>query len=99
MNSLLQADIFFFVTSLTIVAVAIAFIIALIFLIQILRDVHHVSGRIREQSDRVFQDVEDLRGFIKREGQKAVNLKELVGGIIGALLAKKKSHKSKRGNI
>lgn len=95
MDAVLKADIFFFVTTVAVIAIGIAAIIALIFFIQILRDVRYVSRRIREQSDRIFQDVEDLRSFVKQEGRKTIDFKKLVSGVIGTFLSKRKSRRRK----
>jgi signal transduction histidine kinase len=97
MDAVLKADIFFFITTVAIVVLAIAAFIALVFLIQILRDVRHVSKRVREQSDRILSDVEDLRNFIKEEGKKAINFKELASAIIAKFLSKRKPRRPKGG--
>ncbi|MEK7542650.1 MAG: hypothetical protein AAB524_03035 [Patescibacteria group bacterium] len=96
MDTLLKADIFFFITTAAMVVIAITVLIALFFLIQILRDARHVSRRIREQSDRILLDVEDLRNFIKKEGKKAMDIKELVEGVIGTFFPKRKSRRVKK---
>lgn len=97
MNSLVQADIFFFVTTAAIMVVTIALVIALVFFIQILRDVRHVSKRAREESDRFLTDMEELRRFLKKEGKRAINVKDVVGSIIGTFSPKQKSPKRSRG--
>ena len=82
MDTLVQADIFFFITSIAIVVVTIAILIAFFFLIQILRDVRYTSKRIREESDKILSDVGDLRAFLKKEGKRALNIKDLVSGVL-----------------
>jgi len=82
MDTLVQADIFFFITSIAIVLVTIATLIALFFLIRILRDLSRVSSRVREQSDRVLSD--------------AIDIKELVGSVLGALFRRKRSRGSRK---
>ena len=94
MDTLVQADIFFFITSIAIVIVTIAVLIALFFLIQILRDVRYTSKRIREEADRIVSDVDDLRNFLKKEGKRAINLKELVGGVLHMFQGKKRVRKA-----
>ena len=96
MNALVQADIFFFVTTAAIVVVTIAIVIALVFFIQILRDVRHVSKRAREESDRFLTDMEDLRRFLKKEGKRAIDLKGVLESIIGTFFSKRKSPKRSR---
>ncbi len=96
MDTFIQSDIFFFITTAALVVITITVVIALFFLIQILRDVRHVSRRVREQSDRILSDVEDLRNFIKEEGKKAINIKELVGGVIETFFSKRKPRRAKK---
>ena len=97
MNALVQADIFFFITAAAIMVVTIALVIALIFCIQILRDIRHVSRRVREESDRVLSDVEDMRRFLTKEGKRAIDVKYIVENIIGTFFPKRKSPKRSRG--
>lgn len=94
MDTLVQADIFFFITTLAIVVVTIAILVALFFLIQILRDIRYVSRRVREQSDRVLSDVEELRAFLKREGKRALDIKDLIGGVLQVFRGKKQARKT-----
>ena len=97
MNAFVQADIFFFVTTLAILVVTIAIVIALFFFIQILRDVRHVSKRAREESDRFLTDMEDLRRFLKKEGKRAIDVKGVLESIIGTFFPRQKSPKRSRG--
>lgn len=93
MDTLIQADIFFFITSIAIVIVTIAILTALFFAIQILRDVRYTSKRIREEADRIVSDVSGLREFIKKEGKRAINLKELVSGVLHIFKGKRRTRK------
>ena len=97
MNALVQADIFFFVTTAAIMVLTIVIVIALVFFIQILRDVRHVSKRAREESDRFLTDMEDLRRFLKKEGKRAIDLKGVLESIIGTFFPKRKSPRRSRG--
>src|SRR3989344_5409205 len=95
-DTLIQADIFFFITAVAVVVITIALLVALAYFIQILRDVRYVTRRIREESDRVLSDVEHLRGFIKKEGEKVLDVKEFLGGVIGTFLSKRKSSRNRK---
>ena len=96
MNALVQADIFFFVTTAAIMVITIALVIALILFIQILRDVRHVSKRAKEESDRVLSDVADVLRFLKKEGKRAIDVKGVLESIIGTFFSKRKSPKRSR---
>ena len=93
MDTLVQADVFFFITSIAIVLVTIATLMALFLLIQILRDVRYTTKRIREEADRIISDVEGLREFVKKEGKRAFNIKELVSGVFHIFQGKKRVRK------
>ncbi|OHA17323.1 MAG: hypothetical protein A3C79_03330 [Candidatus Taylorbacteria bacterium RIFCSPHIGHO2_02_FULL_45_28] len=68
MQTLIHADIFFFITSIAVVLVSIGLIIALIFIIKILNNIHKISDMLRSESGLVVEDVHALRGKI-REGK------------------------------
>lgn len=99
MDILTQANIFFFIASIAVVAVAATLVAALLFFMQILRDVRHVSRRVREESDRILSDVEELRTFVKKEGERAVNLKDFMVQVVGALLPKRRSRRKKNESL
>ena len=82
MDTWVQADIFFFITSAAVLVVTIATLIALCFFIQILRDVRYTSKKVREETDKIISDVDGLREFVKKEGKRAINIKELVSGVL-----------------
>ena len=92
-DTLLRADIFFFITSVAVVIITVVLAVALFQFIQILRDVRYVSKRLREEADRILTDVEGVRKFVKKEGRRVIDLKELLGGVIGTFLPKRKSRR------
>ena len=92
-DTLLRADIFFFITSVAVVIITVALAVAFFQFIQILRDVRYVSKRLREEADRILTDVEGVRKFVKKEGRQVIDLKELLGGVIGTFLPKRKSRR------
>lgn len=68
MDTLIHADIFFFVTTIAVVVVAAVFTVALIYLIKILRDVKEVTQKVREEASMIHEDIQNLRAEIKKEG-------------------------------
>ena len=70
MNTLIHADIFFFVTTIVVILVALGVIIALYYVIRILRTVSQVSETVKNESEEIVKDVHALRGEIKKEGVK-----------------------------
>lgn len=60
MNTLIHADIFFFITSVALVILTILIIIALIYLIQILKNFKDISLTVRNGVDNASSHIEEL---------------------------------------
>jgi hypothetical protein len=68
MDTLIHADIFFFVTTIAVVIVSIALTIALIYLAKVLSDVKEITQQAKEETVLFREDIKGLRSDIKREG-------------------------------
>ena len=66
MDSLVKSDIFFFITTLVMIAVGVVLVIAVIYVIKILKDVRYMSGRAKEETDRILGEFEGWRGVIAK---------------------------------
>lgn len=71
MESIIKADIFFFITGIAIVIFIIGMIIAMFYIIRILNDMKRISKTILKESDKFANDIDSLRETIKSEGAKA----------------------------
>lgn len=71
MNTLIHADIFFFVTTIWVVIISAIFVIILWNVAYIVNDLRHISRKIREGSDVFAEDLHDLRTVIHTEGANA----------------------------
>ena len=80
MDTLIHADIFFFVTTIAVVAVGIAFTVALAYSISILKNVRAVSKAVREETNLVREDIQAARENVKREGFKLKHLASFFSG-------------------
>lgn len=74
MDSLIQADIFFFVTTIAVVVVGIAALIALVYLILFLRDVHEFFHIVRKEAAVIIDDIEAFRENIEGKANKISKL-------------------------
>ncbi len=74
MNTLIHADIFFFVTTIVVVIVGAAFTVALVYLAKILSDVKEITRQVKEETVLFRGDIADLRADIKREGFRVERL-------------------------
>lgn len=71
---MIHADIFFFVSTILFVLTAAVFIVAIIYLIEILKDIRHMTGVARVQSDLIAEDIAELRAKVRKEGVFSKNL-------------------------
>lgn len=89
MTQLVHADIFFFITSISVVVVTVGIVIILFYVIYILHDIRLVTKRLRTMSMNITEDVEALRkGFARDAGQ----LRRVVLSLIG-YVAKRVHHR------
>lgn len=91
MDTLIHADIFFFVTTIAVVAVTIILIVVLVYLIQILRRVRDVSEYVRQETTLFREDIQSLRADVRREGFRI----ESFFGFIRNIFRKKRSTSKK----
>jgi len=94
MEQFINADIFFFITTIVVIVASIVLTIAFVYVIQILRDVRYIIKRVRKEADEILGDVHDARKFVKKEVRQMLDIKELIGGIMDMFLKKKRSRKT-----
>lgn len=83
MNSLIKADIFFFVSTIALVVISIGIAIALVYLIRILRNVKDVSEKVKEEGTEIVNDVRAFRSDVKKEGFRVGKFAGLMRRIFG----------------
>ncbi len=88
METLVKADLFFFVTTIAVIIGSILIAVIFVYVIRILRNVTHVTERVVEESDRIIEDVEVLRSNVKKKGI-------ILGGLFKLFTNKFKNKKNK----
>ena len=73
-TSLIHADVFFFVTTIAVVFVAILLVAALIYLIMILNRIKSIAEQVRDETILFRQDIHGLRESIQKEGFRMKSL-------------------------
>ena len=68
MNDLIHADIFFFVTTIAVVVVALFFTVTLIYLILILKRVRDVMDEVKKETILIREDIHSFRDQVKSGG-------------------------------
>ena len=81
MSEVLQANVFFVITSIAVVVVTVLVCFVLWYLIKILRNVREITDRLRRGSEQLAEDANAVRVFV-HEGIVGTLL-QFVGKIIG----------------
>ena len=91
MTEILQANIFFFITAMSVVVFTIFLCVAMYFVIRILVSVRNITERIDESSEVIADDIQQLRTYIV-EGS-------LISQIIGLFIKSKRSRKKQTEDV
>lgn len=94
MDSLLKSDIFFFISSLSVVLITVVVVIIGLRILPILRDIRKVVSVFKEEGEKILKDVETVRETIKERSTAAKN----TFAIISSFLTPKKRGKTKSAN-
>ena len=70
----MKSDIFFFITGGSILIITIAILVAVYYIVKILRDVEDITDSVREESIRVVDDVSFVRRNFEKAGNKVKNV-------------------------
>jgi len=70
MDDFMKQDIFFFITTVAVVTLALLFGSLLVYLIRIARTVDDITRKIRAETDIIVQEVSELRRNIRKDGVK-----------------------------
>lgn len=88
MNNILQADIFFFISSIATVIITIILGIAGYYVILIVRDAKYITTKLRNATDDLEEKFQEVREQVSEEGRKA---KYIVDFFLGRFMGKKKT--------
>ncbi|HUO56169.1 MAG TPA: hypothetical protein VMU27_01905 [Candidatus Paceibacterota bacterium] len=91
MSQFLEMDIFFFITTVVVVAIGILAVVILLRIWRILGHVEDISRDVSEESHLLRNDIEELRRKIGAEGFKLAHL-----GALGTMAMKHFKRKGKR---
>lgn len=77
-ESLIHADIFFFISTIALVVISIGLSISLFYVIKILRNLRDISDKANAESDEIIADIKRLRRAIRDEGVKWKAVSDLI---------------------
>ena len=69
-ESLIHADIFFFISTIALILISAAVVITSGYIIRTLADVRHIVSRWKEENEHLIHDVRDFRDTMRGEGVK-----------------------------
>jgi MFS superfamily sulfate permease-like transporter len=95
MSEVLQANIFFFITSVAVVFVTVLIGVALFYLVSILRNIRDISERVKRGSEVLGRDFSDLRGAVKREGAKTGQIISVITSFFASRTKRRSSRRTK----
>lgn len=70
MSEFAKMDIFFIITSATVILVGTLLAVLVIYIIKISRDIKYISQRAKSEVDLISQDLSELRENVKDKGAK-----------------------------
>ena len=73
-TGILKSDIFFVVTTIFMSLIAVCSLVAFYYIIKILRDVREISQKVKEEGERIIEDVRTIREEAKSRSSLAVGL-------------------------
>lgn len=90
MSEFLKMDIFFFVTTIVTIIVGVFIVVALYYLVRILRSVDHLAQNVSTESDNIREDLILLRTKLREEGTKIKHFSDFFAGIARRKQGKRK---------
>ena len=90
MNNLIQADIFFFITSVAVVLVTLLLVVFLAYMVMIVRDFRGVSRKVRQETELLAMDIDAAREHIKKKGSDIISAFDFFRDLTGMKKKKKK---------
>jgi len=91
METLIHANIFFFITSIAVVILGILITIVLIYIATILADIKAISRLAKSETANIATDIHEIRGEIKDELRRGSSMIGSIIKIIQGLFRRRKS--------
>tara|TARA_Y100000310_G_scaffold315100_1_gene365272 strand:- start:1755 stop:2036 length:282 start_codon:yes stop_codon:yes gene_type:complete len=92
LDGVLKSDLFFFISSVSIVAVTVAALIVLLYVAEILRDIRHISKNVKKESDHFTESIHLIIKDLQKGSKKATS------AFLGILPKKKNKGAKKKNN-
>ncbi len=87
MSDLVQADIFFFISSILALVVTVGMGLLFYYLVPVARDIREISRKVRKAGEEIEQDFESVRATVREEVVKGKAITDLVLAFIARKLS------------
>ncbi len=91
METLLNANIFFFITTISVILLTGVLVVLLIYLAQVMRNIRDITSQVKKQGEEISKDIDELRSNLKKEGMKFKHWLDFFSKLVNK--SKKKSRK------
>lgn len=95
MDTLIHADIFFFITSCAVIVLSIIMGIVLVYAVFVAKNVHYIVSKVKKESDHISEDIYHARLKIREQGAKIATLMSFLKNIAGMRSSKSKNSSTK----
>ncbi|MEI6553610.1 MAG: hypothetical protein WCO09_03510, partial [bacterium] len=92
-----HADIFFYITTIAVVVLTVLLIVLFYYFVKIAKHLERTARRLKEESDRIIDDVSMVRESIENSGGKAISFLKFIFGSFIHSREKTKEGKSEEG--
>lgn len=82
MNDFLKMDIFFFMTTLVVTFLGIFGVVALYYVIRILKNIEHLSNIAIEEANEIRDDIAEVRTKVREEGIRFQGVMDFFGSML-----------------
>lgn len=80
MESILKSDIFFFITSVAVIVLALISTIILYYFIKLMKHIEYIAHKVRTETDLITRDIDDVRNKFKDGSMKMGGLAGMASG-------------------
>lgn len=70
MNTLIKADVFFFITAIAVVILTVLITVLCAYLISIFKDIKYISQKAKTEAELISEDLSQLRQNVRDDGAK-----------------------------
>lgn len=95
MDTLIHADIFFFVTTIAVIVITVVLTVLIIYLVKVLENVRKITDAVNEETVLLRRDIGDLRSEVRARGARAAGAMDWFEQLLGITKKSRSKKKSK----